>query len=121
MASEYRPRWGVVDANKCKSEVVEYQGLRRIESQCSRKSWKDGWCKQHHPESEAARAAKREEQWKMDRVAREAQYAAEAKRIADAKALPEAIALLRECHEHLVDGRIFDRIDAFLAKHGDSK
>lgn len=23
--------------------------------QCSRKPWKDGWCKQHHPDSEAKR------------------------------------------------------------------
>ena len=26
------------------------------ESQCKRKPWRDGWCKQHHPETKAKRA-----------------------------------------------------------------
>jgi len=26
------------------------------ESQCKRKVWRDGWCKQHHPETKAKRA-----------------------------------------------------------------
>ena len=31
---------------------------------CSRKPWKDGYCKQHHPETVAARATQREARWK---------------------------------------------------------
>jgi len=27
--------------------------------QCSRKPWKDGWCKQHHPDTEARRRVAR--------------------------------------------------------------
>lgn len=27
--------------------------------QCSRKPWKDGWCKQHHPDTEEERQAQR--------------------------------------------------------------
>lgn len=33
--------------------------------QCSRKPWKDGWCKQHHPDTEAKRRAERSLRWRL--------------------------------------------------------
>ncbi|MCP3681583.1 MAG: hypothetical protein GY861_02740 [bacterium] len=33
--------------------------------QCSRKKWKDGYCKQHHPDSVAERDKKAEERFRM--------------------------------------------------------
>ena len=35
-----------------------------IEYQCTRKIWKDGFCKQHHPNTVAERQKKQEERWK---------------------------------------------------------
>jgi Zn-dependent M32 family carboxypeptidase len=37
-------------------EEMVWQGMARY--QCSRKAWKDGYCKQHHPDSVAERAEK---------------------------------------------------------------
>jgi hypothetical protein len=33
------------------------------EYQCSRKAWKDGYCKQHHPEEVKIKREKRQEAW----------------------------------------------------------
>lgn len=47
----------------CKESV--WQGMASY--RCSRKAWKDGYCKQHHPDSVAERDRKaelrREEKW----------------------------------------------------------
>ncbi len=45
------------DKERCKSTVHE-EGRGVGHYQCTRRPWKDGWCKQHHPDS----VAKREEQ-----------------------------------------------------------
>jgi hypothetical protein len=39
---------------RCKETV--WEGMARYP--CSRKAWKDGYCKQHHPDSVAERAEK---------------------------------------------------------------
>ena len=48
-----------MDENRCKKQVwgswTYYQ--------CSRKIWKDGYCKQHHPDSVKERERKRDEKW----------------------------------------------------------
>jgi hypothetical protein len=42
-----------MDETKCKALVSSGPWSRQ--SQCNRKEWKDGWCKQHHPDSVKAR------------------------------------------------------------------
>lgn len=43
---------------KCKENVSDHTGFYFYP--CSRKAWKDGYCKQHHPESVKARQEKSE-------------------------------------------------------------
>jgi hypothetical protein len=50
-----------MDETKCKASV--YRGCWSRRSRCDRKPWKDGWCKQHHPDSVAARKEARDKQW----------------------------------------------------------
>lgn len=62
MMSEYRPH-GPYDSpprpDRCKASVPF--GGRRVDfHQCLRKPVKDGWCKQHHPDSVAKRRAQGE-------------------------------------------------------------
>jgi hypothetical protein len=45
----------IIDETKCK-EVVHFH-------QCSRKIWKDGYCKQHHPDSISERHRKSNERY----------------------------------------------------------
>ena len=57
MPSEYKPfgpHGRPVDPNRCKASVYS-NDRAALFHQCSRKPWKDGWCKQHHPDSEKAR------------------------------------------------------------------
>jgi lipopolysaccharide biosynthesis glycosyltransferase len=42
-----------LNPHNCQKRV--YHGRFLLSSQCSRKPWKDGWCKQHHPDSVVAR------------------------------------------------------------------
>jgi len=37
--------------------------------QCPRKAWKDGYCKQHHPDTIAERDRKRREKWERESAA----------------------------------------------------
>ena len=57
MPSEHKP-FGLyarpIDPNRCKASVYS-NDRAALFHQCSRKPWKDGWCKQHHPDSEKAR------------------------------------------------------------------
>ena len=42
---------------KCKARI--YHGIGFFEHHCSRRAWRDGFCKQHHPDTVKARAEKR--------------------------------------------------------------
>ena len=54
-----------MEKERCKQKVAD--GWHHYE--CSRNVWKDGYCKQHHPDTVAARQAKiearYEEKWKQ--------------------------------------------------------
>jgi hypothetical protein len=49
-----------MEKERCKKKI--WQGWRY--TQCSRNAWKDGFCKQHHPESVQAREEKSQAAWK---------------------------------------------------------
>lgn len=71
MAFEYRPRCKgqTIDTNRCKAAV--HDGGRSVSfHQCTRKPWRDGWCKQHHPDTEATRDKERRARWEMESRAR---------------------------------------------------
>lgn len=42
----------------CKEQVMDRTGFHPY--QCTRKEWKDGYCKQHHPETVAKRETEKE-------------------------------------------------------------
>ena len=49
----------------CKAEVAEKtgRGLHKGFRECARKAWKDGYCKQHHPETIEAKKVKEQEKY----------------------------------------------------------
>ena len=47
------------DEERCKKQVWHTWHSRR----CTRKAWKDGFCKQHHPETVAARNEAQRQKW----------------------------------------------------------
>ena len=49
MATEYDR----ITPGRCKASVFSLGGFHL--HQCTRKTWKDGWCKQHHPKMEQKR------------------------------------------------------------------
>lgn len=55
-----------VNPENCKASVSSRAGW--MIHQCSRKIWKDGWCKQHHPESIAERDRKTDERYETKRA-----------------------------------------------------
>ena len=65
MAFEYKQssKWEAkFDPDRCKASV--HGGGRSVRfHQCLRKPWKDGWCKQHHPDSEKARLEESQAHW----------------------------------------------------------
>jgi len=69
MSFEYKPRRvsdAPVDPSRCKAAVTNgYRSMRY--HQCSRKPWKDGWCKQHHPDTVAERR-KRQDRMAQQRL-----------------------------------------------------
>ena len=69
MAHEYKSRDrydSPFKSERCKASVHgPPRSLRPY--QCSRKPWKDGWCKQHHPKAEAERWAQSEARWQQKR------------------------------------------------------
>ena len=64
--------------------------------QCTRKDWKDGYCKQHHPDSVAKRELKKEERWNK----KQQNSPWNQLRIAN-KRIQELEELLKECNEDL--------------------
>ena len=72
MATEYTTHDGRKgNPHYCKASV--YSGSYYWPTQCSRKAKKDGWCHQHHPDTEAERKAKSVAKWKAEYNARAAQ------------------------------------------------
>ena len=66
MTSVYRPHTkhdAPLRSERCKASVHDTYGLGF--HQCLRKPWNDGWCKQHHPDTEAKRRAEREVRWEQ--------------------------------------------------------
>lgn len=65
---EHRPRPGYppLDPKRCKASVG-HEDRAPTYSQCQRKVWKDGWCRQHHPKIVESRHAARERQWAKER------------------------------------------------------
>lgn len=63
----------IVSENRCKKDVHSDGGFHY--HRCFRKIWKDGWCKQHHPETEKAARKAREAKWDAESKAREAHWA----------------------------------------------
>lgn len=51
----------------CKAQVANLtgRGLHHSFRECCRKAWKDGYCKQHHPETAAAKKAKEDEKYRL--------------------------------------------------------
>lgn len=94
--------------------------------QCTRKPWRDGWCKTHHPDTIKAKDDARQAKWDAQRKAWDAQrkaeqdrYEARVKAERDGKMFPDAVGLLRECLTVLDDdGDLADRISEFLRKAG---
>jgi len=67
MAYEYEPVNR--DPNRCKASISGEGKYGSFHAhQCSRKPWKDGWCKQHHPDTEAARRKQNEERYQQKRA-----------------------------------------------------
>jgi hypothetical protein len=73
-------RWGAFHRNPCK-----------------RKAWKDGYCRQHHPDTVAARQAKQSDEW-------EKKYKLENKERRLQNAAPD---LLAACKNLLVQATLF--------------
>ena len=53
------------DEKRCK-EQIRGKGYFPHYTQCKRSIWKDGYCKQHHPETIDERREKRDVQWKLE-------------------------------------------------------
>jgi len=70
MPFEYKPHRDSYDApidpNRCKA-AVSFGGRAVGFRQCLRKPWKDGWCKQHHPDTVAERR-KRQDRMAQQRL-----------------------------------------------------
>lgn len=56
---------------RCKTTVPDGTGWHRY--QCSRKDWKDGYCKQHHPDIVKARRQASLEKWDKESKVRQQQ------------------------------------------------
>jgi hypothetical protein len=57
-----------MDKDRCSKKVFPNERWGAFHPhQCNRKIWKDGFCKQHHPETEEARYKKAESRWQKKR------------------------------------------------------
>ncbi len=56
---------------KCKYKVYPHDRWGAFHPhQCHKNTWKDGYCKQHHPDTVKARDEAREKRWKEEEDAR---------------------------------------------------
>ena len=77
MATEYTNRRGkpIADPSRCKASVSgKGQWGWLHQHQCKRKPWKDGWCRQHHPDTENVRYEERKAGWRREEVALAKKY-----------------------------------------------
>ena len=89
---------GPIDPARCKEAV--YSGdIWSGYVPCSRKVWKDGYCKQHHPDTVAERKRKADEKWRL--AQENSPYTRLEKAIARVKQLEAERDLLREENEKL--------------------
>ena len=75
MANRYRPPFPTdprIDLKRCTASVHDQSGWRP--HQCNRKPWRDGWCKQHHPESVQARREASEARYRAEQARRAASH-----------------------------------------------
>ena len=77
--------------DRCKEEVQDSGGWHWY--QCQRKPKKDGFCKQHHPDTIAEKQRKSKEKFDKGWDLRRKQLAG-----------PRAISVLNQAHEHLKKG-----------------
>jgi len=55
-----------LDPARCqRDDIADHTGFNF--HQCLRKPWRDGWCRQHHPETIAARDQARHKRWERER------------------------------------------------------
>ncbi len=60
-----------MDTSKCKKTVYPNDRWGAFHGhQCHRKVWKDGFCKQHHPDTEEAHQEAKEKKWEKEREER---------------------------------------------------
>lgn len=78
---------------------------------CERKAWKDGYCKQHHPDSVKARHEKRQAKWQAEFDAKRAARKAAEDAAAKQKALAEVAPVLAEA--------LLKAYDAMREPHGE--
>lgn len=79
--------------------------------QCTRKAVKDGYCKQHHPDTVKAKQDERDAKWKKERAERRTKAAHEtairafcagfSTEALSKTSLAEVMATLRDCTEHM--------------------
>ena len=86
-----------VDPERCKAAVHDIGRGCGIH-QCRRKIGRDGWCKQHHPEAEAARRQAASDRWDADIKARE-----DARRCKECPALRADLATVTRQRDGLVE------------------
>lgn len=82
------------EASKCMEEVCE-SGRGALHYQCSRKIWKDGFCKQHHPATIEAKLSAREQKYQEERERDRKEFALQSA----APSLLDALKLAMECGE----------------------
>ena len=71
-------------SDRCKETVFRQGGSFRG-GRCSRKAVKDGYCKQHHPDTVAQRTAETKARWKAEDQINEAKYARQQQQSEDAE------------------------------------
>lgn len=54
-----------INVSRCKEQGISDGSRSMRYHQCYNKSWKDGYCKIHHPDSVAARRKKSDEQYEI--------------------------------------------------------
>jgi len=61
----YQGSTAPLDPTRCHYDVWASRGAGSTHYQCTKKIWKDRWCKQHHPDSIAERARQAEERYRL--------------------------------------------------------
>ena len=102
-------------SERCSKKIV-IDSLWNRHRLCRRPAIRDGYCKQHHPDAEAARRKASDARFAEQRAIEDAKW--EAKRIRDRKAelFDELVAALEIAEPHLYAGVALDEVNAVLVK-----